>query len=223
MKTTTFSGDITDKCRLQFITHCNDVYSYIDSARIALEGGCRWIQLRMKDACESTLEDTALVVQKMCRDYGATFIIDDNVSVALKINADGVHLGKNDMPVAKARKILGERFIIGSTINSFDDLSSVLRDSRPDYFGCGPFRFTSTKKNLAPVLGYEGYMDLLGRMGEADILIPIIAIGGIRKDDIPQILECGVHGIALSSGIINADNPVEEMRSITGIFKINNQ
>ena len=129
MKTTTFSGDITDKCRLQFITHHNGVYSYIDSARLALEGGCRWIQLRMKDACESVLEETALVVQKMCREYDAIFIIDDNVSVAKKINADGVHLGKNDMSVAEARKLLGDRFIIGSTINSFDDMSSVLRDS----------------------------------------------------------------------------------------------
>ena len=207
MKTTTFSGDITDKCRLQFITHHNGVYSYIDSARLALEGGCRWIQLRMKDACESVLEETALVVQKMCREYDAIFIIDDNVSVAKKINADGVHLGKNDMSVAEARKLLGDRFIIGSTINSFDDMSSVLRDSRPDYFGCGPFRFTFTKKNLAPVLGYEGYR------------IPIVAIGGIRKDDIPPLLECGVHGIALSGSIINADNPVAEMRYISDIFK----
>lgn len=219
MKTTTFSGDFTDRCRLQFITHYNDVYSYADSARVALEGGCRWIQLRMKDASESELEETALVVQEMCRDYGAIFIIDDNVSVAKRINADGVHLGKNDMPVAEARRILGDRFIIGSTINSFDDLSSVLAGSRPDYFGCGPFRFTSTKKNLAPVLGYEGYRNLLARIREADIHIPIVAIGGICKDDIPQILECGVHGIALSGSIINADDPVAEMRSITGMFK----
>lgn len=219
MKTTTFSGDITDKCRLQFITHHNGVYSYIDSARLALEGGCRWIQLRMKDACESVLEETALVVQKMCGEYDAIFIIDDNVSVAKKINADGVHLGKNDMSVAEARKLLGDRFIIGSTINSFDDMSSVLRDSRPDYFGCGPFRFTFTKKNLAPVLGYEGYRNLLDRMSEADIQIPIVAIGGIRKDDIQPLLECGVHGIALSGSIINADNPVGEMRYISDIFK----
>ena len=103
----------------------------------------------MKEASESLLEQTALAVQTMCRECGATFIIDDNVLLAKRINADGVHLGRNDMPVSQARKILGEGFIIGSTINSFDDLLSVLRDSRPDYFGCGPFRFTSTKKSIA--------------------------------------------------------------------------
>ncbi len=208
-----------DRCRLQFITHYNDAYSYVDSVRIALEGGCRWIQLRMKEADEAVLEDTALVVQKMCRDYGAAFIIDDNVALAGKINADGVHLGRNDMPVGEARRILGDRFIIGSTINSFKELSSVLKDARPDYFGCGPFRYTSTKKNLAPVLGYEGYRELLSRMRESDIHIPLVAIGGILKEDIPLLLECGVDGIALSGSVINADNPVEEMRCVAEMFK----
>ena len=218
MDTTSFSGEFTDRCRLQFITHYNDAYSYVDSARIALEGGCRWIQLRMKEAAEPLLEETALAVQEMCREYGAIFIIDDNVLVAKRINADGVHLGRNDMPVSQARKILGEGFIIGSTINSFDDLSSVLRDARPDYFGCGPFRFTSTKKNLAPVLGYEGYRILTEKMHKAGIHIPVVAIGGIRKDDVPHILECGVDGIALSGSIINSDDPIEEMRYIAGLI-----
>ena len=224
MDTTSFPGDFTVRCRLQFITHYNDAYSYVDSARIALEGGCRWIQLRMKEAAEPLLEETALAVQEMCREYGATFIIDDNVLVAKRINADGVHLGRNDMPVSQARKILGEGFIIGSTINSFDDLSSVLRDARPDYFGCGPFRFTSTKKNLAPVLGYEGYRILTEKMHKAGIHIPVVAIGGIRRDDVPHILECGVDGIALSGSIINSDDPIEEMRYIAGLInKANNR
>ena len=107
---------------LQFITHYTERYSYIDSARIALEGGCRWIQLRMKDADETLLEETALIVQKMCKEYDATFIIDDNVHLCKKIKADGVHLGKNDMPIAEARKILGDDFIIGATVNTFDDV-----------------------------------------------------------------------------------------------------
>ena len=97
---------------MQFITHHNDRYSYIDSARIALEGGCRWVQLRMKEASEELLEETAITVQRMCREHGATFIIDDNVALVKRIGADGVHLGKRDMPIAEARKILGDDFII---------------------------------------------------------------------------------------------------------------
>lgn len=222
--------------RLQFITHQNEKYSYIDSARIALEGGCRWIQLRMKDAEEFLMEETALVVQKMCKDYDATFIIDDNVFLAKKIKADGVHLGKNDMPIAEAREILGDDFIIGGTVNSFEDIllcqqttvngqQSLSTESTstnpvpvpvpvPNYFGCGPFRFTSTKKNLAPILGFEGYRNILAKMKENGIDIPLVAIGGITKDDMPELLKVGVDGIALSGSVLRAENPVEEMRKI---------
>ena len=208
----------TNNYRLQFITHHNAKYSYIDSARIALEGGCRWIQLRMKEANEQLLEETALTIQKMCKDYGATFIIDDNVSLTKKINADGVHLGKNDMPIAEARKMLGDKFIIGGTVNSFDDILQHMQGAIPDYFGCGPFRFTSTKKNLAPILGCEGYRSIISKMRKYNINIPLIAIGGICKDDILELFNCGVNGIALSSSILNASNPTSEMNEITNII-----
>ena len=212
--------------RLQFITHCTDRYSYVDSARIALEGGCRWIQLRMKDADESLLEETALVVHKMCKDYGATFIIDDNVHLVKKIKADGVHLGKNDMPIIEAREILGDDFIIGGTVNCFEDIIRQRTTDNgqqtlgiPDYFGCGPFRFTSTKKNLAPILGLDGYENIISNMKRNNINIPLVAIGGITKDDISDILKTGVDGIALSGSILRAENPVEEMKSIVEICK----
>ena len=132
---------------LQFITHFTDTYSYYDSARMALEGGCRWIQLRMKDTPVSEVEREALRLQPLCKDYGATFIIDDHVELVKKIHADGVHLGKKDMPIAEARNILGKEFIIGGTANTFDDVKMHYA-AGADYIGCGPFRFTTTKKKL---------------------------------------------------------------------------
>lgn len=204
--------------RLQFITHSNNDYSYIDSARIALEGGCRWIQLRMKGVEEASMEHTALAVRQMCREYGATFIIDDNVWLAKRISADGVHLGKSDMPITEARKILGEGYIIGGTVNSFEDIEQTLRHATPDYFGCGPFRFTTTKRNLSPILGYEGYRDVIQKIRDNDIGIPLVAIGGIGKGDVVGLLECGVDGIALSSSILNAPDPRAEMTEILDII-----
>lgn len=94
--------------KLQFITHFTDTYSYLDSARMALEGGCRWVQLRMKHASDEETEAVAVEVQKLCRTYGATFLIDDRVELVRKLKADGVHLGKNDMPIAEARKSWAE-------------------------------------------------------------------------------------------------------------------
>ena len=202
------------KYQLQFITHHNDSLSYVDSARIALEGGCRWIQLRMKGADERLLEESAIVVKAMCREYGATFIINDNVLLAQRICAEGVHLGKDDMSIVEARKILGSDYIIGATVNSFDDVLSNLKDGAPDYFGCGPYRFTTTKERLAPTLGVEGYKEIIAKMRQQRIDIPLVAIGGITKSDISQLLASGVDGIALSGSILRADSPLQEMRDI---------
>ena len=201
---------------LQFITHFTEKYSYYDSARMALEGGCRWIQLRMKDASPEEVEQEALRVQALCRTYHATFIIDDNVELVKKIHADGVHLGKHDMPVAEARRLLGNGFIIGGTANTFDDVK-MHYEAGADYIGCGPFRFTTTKKNLSPILGLEGYRRIVSQMKEAGINLPIVAIGGITREDIPAILQTGVTGVALSGTILRADNPAEETRRILAI------
>ena len=137
---------------VQFITHYTERHSYLDSARMALEGGCRWIQLRMKESPTAEVEAVAREVQRLCKEHEAIFIIDDYVDLAKKLEADGVHLGKNDMPVAEARRTLGEGFLIGGTANTFEDIQAHCRNGA-DYIGCGPFRHTTTKKNLSPILG----------------------------------------------------------------------
>lgn len=199
-----------EAARLQFITHFTEKYSYVDSAMMALEGGCRWIQLRMKDAPEGEIGRAASEILPECRRRGAVFIIDDHVETALELGADGVHLGKEDMPVSKARKMAGDGFIIGGTANTSEDILR-LASQGTDYIGCGPFRFTTTKKKLAPTLGLEGYRRLTGQMKEQGIRLPVVAIGGITYDDITQIMETGVCGIALSGSILRADDPVAAM------------
>lgn len=198
---------------MQFITHYTERYTYLDSARIALEGGCRWIQLRMKEAPLQEIEDIATKVKKMCRAYDATFIIDDHVELAKRIGADGVHLGQKDMPVDKARRILGNGFIIGGTANTSEQIA-LLAQAGADYIGCGPYRYTSTKKNLSPILGLNGYRKIVEAMQKGMIRLPIVAIGGITKEDIPSLMQTGLTGIALSGSILRAENPIEEMKII---------
>ena len=198
---------------VQFITHYTEKYSYLDSVRIALEGGCRWIQLRMKEASPKDILPIAKEAMSLCRKYDATFIIDDFVELAKQIGADGVHLGKNDMPIAKARKILGKDFIIGGTANTFEDVQ-MLYKAGANYIGCGPFRFTTTKKNLSPILGLEGYQQIISLMKEHKISLPLVAIGGITKEDIPSLMQTGISGIALSGSILRSENPTEEMKEI---------
>ena len=202
--------DIREKGRVQFITHFTEQYSYLDSARLALEGGCKWIQLRMKESPVEEVESVAVEVQKLCRAYGAVFIIDDHVELVKKLRADGVHLGQEDMPIREARRLLGEEFIIGGTANCFYDVQKHYIGGA-DYIGCGPYRFTQTKKKLAPVLGVDGYRRITGQMKEHGIAV---AIGGITKEDIPTVMQTGVTGIALSGTILRAEEPAEEMRKI---------
>lgn len=201
---------------IQYISNSNAKYNHLQGIRLALAGGCRWIQLRMKDCADDEIIPVAKQVKELCREYGAKFVIDDNVEIAKLLDLDGVHLGKNDMPVAEARILLGENKIIGGTANTFEDVERIYRDGA-DYIGCGPFRFTTTKKRLAPILGLEGYRSITSRMKSAGIDIPMVAIGGIKAGDIKDIMQTGVDGIALSGSVLNAENPVEEMKRIIKI------
>lgn len=205
---------------IQFISHFTDQYSYLDSIRLALTGGCRWIQLRVKDVNDDELLPLAIEAQKLCREAGATFIIDDHVELVKQIKADGVHLGLHDMPISEAREILGPGFIIGGTANTFQDVLMHYQ-AGANYIGCGPFRYTSTKKNLSPILGLDGYREITRQMHSHDINLPIVAIGGITVDDIPAIMQTGVSGIALSGTILRSTDPVAEMHKIIDILSSN--
>lgn len=203
---------------LQFITHTNDRYDYVCGARAALEGGCRWIQLRMKDAPDEEVIAAARVLRPLCTEAGAVFVLDDRVHLVAETGADGVHLGKNDMPVAEARRILGDK-IIGATANTYDDMAAAV-EAGADYIGLGPFRFTTTKARLSPVLGLEGYRDIMSRFRRLSQL-PVVAIGGITPDDIQAIMQTGVTGIALSGTILGADDPAAQTANIIKLLNNN--
>lgn len=196
---------------IQFITHTTSSISYEESAMLALQGGCRWIQLRIKGASDDEVEPVALRLLKACHEADATFILDDRVELCKKIKADGVHLGRHDMPVNQAREYLGHEFIIGGTANTFDEIRTLKYQSA-DYIGCGPYRYTTTKENLAPLLGPDGYTKIMQQVKAEELRIPICAIGGITLDDVIPILQTGIKGIAISGAVLRADNPVEMMQ-----------
>ena len=203
---------------IQFISHSNERCSYLDGIRLALEGGCKWVQLRMKDAPDEQVAQLGVQARELCDRYGAKLILDDRVNLVVQTGADGVHLGKNDMPIAQAREILGPGKIIGGTANTFEDIVAHWK-AGADYIGCGPFRFTTTKKNLSPILGLEGYRDIVARMKDAGITLPLVAIGGITAEDIPAILETGVDGIAVSGTVLRAEDPAAEMAKLIELTK----
>ena len=203
---------------VQFITHHTDTITYLDSVRIALEGGCRWIQLRMKEAPDTQAEEVARQALALCRAAGAVFIIDDRVELAGRLHADGVHRGKADMPVREARRLLGPGFRIGGTANTFEDVR-IHYEGGADYIGCGPFRYTTTKQKLAPILGLEGYRAITARMREEGIDLPGGGIGGVTAEVMSALAGGGLGGIALRGRVLRAADPVGEMRRVMQIAK----
>ncbi len=205
---------------LMFITHPSDRYSIAEEVQMALEGGCKWIQLRMKDASDEEFRQTALEIIPMCQENEAFLVFDDRVELAMEMGVHGVHLGKNDMNPLQARETMGAEAIIGVTANTADDIIRF-RGWDVDYVGLGPFRYTTTKSNLSPVLGIDGYREIVKAVRDSGMTLPIVAIGGITSDDIPAIMATGVNGVAVSGAILNADDPVEYTRNL--LEKLNNK
>jgi len=189
--------------------------SHVALAEKACKAGVKWVQLRLKNETDAEKRSIALEVKKICANYGATFILNDHVYLAKEVDADGVHLGKTDMPIPEARAILGETKIFGGTANDAEDIQKLIA-WKADYIGLGPLRFTDTKQNLSPILGFDGYKNLLNSTG---VTIPIIAIGGINTQDIAKLHEIGIYGVAIASGISTAENPSEIVNAFHKGFK----
>ncbi|WP_159466881.1 thiamine phosphate synthase [Dyadobacter sp. 3J3] len=203
--------------KLQFISNQTKGITHLESIQIALDAGCTWIQLRVKD---QTFEDVLKLAEKtkiLTDNYEAKLIINDFPIIAKEVGAYGLHLGLNDMTIESARKIDGNDMIIGGTANTLDDVVNRIKEGA-DYVGLGPFRFTTTKQNLSPIVGLEGYRNIIRSLKELGLSIPIIAIGGIINEDIEKILETGMFGVAISSSIINAENPGNMVSQIKKIL-----
>lgn len=207
-----WEGDLEKKIRtirmmrafgLQYITNGATPCEVEAEVKAVLAGGCRWVQLRMKDAGVSTIIDTINLIRPLCRHANAILLIDDHAELVIPHRLDGVHLGKNDMSPSEARKIVGNNAIIGSTANTYADILAIESLGQSDYIGLGPLRFTTTKKNLSPTLGIEGYRAIFSN----PVQLPVVAIGSVALSDVGPLIEAGASGVAVSGSIRNAADP----------------
>lgn len=203
--------------KFQYITNYTSATSHLDQVKAAIKGGVKWIQYRPKNISKVDMIKEGQEIASYCKEHSVTFIMNDSVDIAMELHADGVHLGKEDMSPAEARKILGNNKIIGGTANTVNDIVN-LTNMGVNYVGLGPYRFTNTKKNLSPILGLDGYKTILADLHRSKNDIPIIAIGGITELDIPLLLNTGVYGIALSSLISESSDISQKTESILNLF-----
>ena len=183
---------------LYLITNENtDLIKDIENLLIA---GVKIIQYRFKDTNDSTNLKNSKIIKRLCKSNGAIFIVNDRADIASACDADGVHLGQNDLDILSARKILGFSKIIGMSANNEKDIKNAI-DQGCDYIGIGPVFETNTKKDKIPI-GIDKIKTLT-----KDIKIPWYAIGGIRNENIPTLKSNGINKVAIISEIMNDKNP----------------
>lgn len=198
---------------LQFITHLCKKYNIIDEVKMALEGGCRWIQLYMKDSSDEDIKKVTEEIIPLCQEAEAILVIDNRVNITLETKVHGVFLGKAKMPALEAREKLGAGAIIGVTANTAEDIIAYKKID-VDYVELG--QFNGSTENLS----IEDYKSIVSEVRNAGVELPIVAVGEISIDDIDDIMSTGVNGIAMSKTIINAENPVEYTKQV--LAKLNN-
>lgn len=200
--------------KLQYISQGNTQQEQELCIRKALDNGIKWVQVRWKNAPKNELISLCEVSKQLCSEYQSVCIINDHVQIAKEIDADGVHLGLNDSSIEEARLILGENKIIGGTANTLSDVMQRIRESC-DYIGLGPLRFTTTKEKLSPVLGFEGYQNIIDGLREKSIDVPkIFAIGSVTLEDILPLQEIGIYGVAVSGLITKQPAIINELKKV---------
>lgn len=199
--------------QIQYISQADRSGSHIRNIKRALDAGCDWIQLRIKEQSLDFVRSEAALAKVECEKYGARLLINDYIHIAKEMDADGVHLGLTDDKISLAREILGEQKLIGGTANTLEDV--ILRHTEGvDYVGLGPYAFTATKAKLSPILGLEGYRKILIGLQEAQVKTPIIAIGGLDEAAVKSLLELGIHGFAISGLLNTSESPVSLISEI---------
>jgi len=180
----------------------------------AIEGGARLIQFREKAMSTHELVDTASQLRQLTRQAGVTLIINDRLDIALAVDADGVHVGQDDMPVSLARKLLGPGKIIGVSAGNLEEAQHGVRDGA-DYLGVGPIFATSSKADAGAPIGLAGLAEI-----KRHVSIPVIAIGGITAANVTEVLSAGADGVAVISAVVSQPDIVAATRELLNVIKI---
>jgi thiamine-phosphate pyrophosphorylase len=183
-------------------------FTHAELARMAIEGGADTIQFRQKRSPIRARLHDAFEVASICHNWGVPLIIDDSLDIALAVGAQGVHLGRSDLPVSVARQILGQKFLIGATASNIPEARKAVQ-SGADYIGFGPVHGTLSKGKSLTGLGLEALREVC-----AAVDIPVIAIGGVNPARIGPILCNGAHGVAVLGSVNLSQDPVDASRRL---------
>jgi len=196
--------------RFHYLTQDLQDRSHKEQARMACEAGANWIQYRCLSKADEELIDEIDQIAEICDDWGTTLIITNHYHLLNKVDAQGVHIEDFDADLAAIRMVIGEDKTLGASATNVQRLMEVQQTGVVDYCGYGPFAHTDTKPNNKPLLGFEGYREL---QKHPEIIIPVIAVGGIQLTDVEHLLETGVYGLAVSAAVNLAVDPLRALKT----------
>ncbi|KJD31713.1 hypothetical protein PK35_13240 [Tamlana nanhaiensis] len=205
--------------KLHYISQGDTPKVHLSNIQNACVSGADCVQLRLKKVDFKTVLDIASQAREITSHFQTRLIINDYYKIAKIVKADGVHLGKTDASPTEARAHLASWQIIGGTANTLQDCENLIH-KEANYIGLGPFRFTKTKENLSPVLGLKGYRAILD---ELQTKIPILAIGGITLNDVSELLQTGIYGLAMSGEITSNFNNISILNKLLNMPALNEQ
>lgn len=182
-----------------------------DVVAAAIEGGATLIQYREKNASTRRMITEAAQLRDLCHQHGIPFIVNDRVDVALAVDADGVHVGQEDMPAAIARELIGDAKLLGVSAENLEQAHKAIKDGA-DYLGVGTIFQTATKSDAGKPIGLDN-LEKIVRISS----IPIVAIGGINKSNAAEVIRSGANGIAVISAVVGADNIEQATRELIAI------
>ncbi|MBC7223176.1 MAG: thiamine phosphate synthase [Anaerolineae bacterium] len=191
-------------------------HSHLEVAEAAIAGGATVIQFRDKKMDARRLYETALRLREMTRKAGVTFIVNDRVDVALAVDADGVHVGQQDLPAAVVRRLVGPHKIVGLSATNVEEALEAEREGAADYLGVGPiFTFpTVIKPDASPPMGLEGLRAIVQRVS-----LPVVAIGGIEHDNVAEVVRTGVAGVAVVHAVAWAEDVADAARRMLALVR----
>ena len=198
------------KIGLYFITSSDFGWSHEELAEMALKAGIRFVQFREKAMSAKQMYEIAKRIRKLTYDYSATFIVNDRVDLALAVEADGVHIGQDDLPLEVVREMFDG--IVGISTHNIEEAKKA--EPFADYISAGPVFRTTTKRDAKEPIGIEGVRAIVKAVSK-----PVVAIGGINKHNIVEVLKTGVNGVAVVSAIANSPNPEESAKELLEIVR----
>jgi thiamine-phosphate pyrophosphorylase len=192
--------------------------THVQQAEIACKAGANWIQYRCLSKSDEELIHEINHIAVICDDWGATLIITDHFHLLDLVDVQGVHIEDMTVDLEAIRLQIGDDKTLGASANSFADIENIVSSGAADYIGCGPFSTTLTKPNDYPLLGLNGYRNIMHELAGKQITIPLLAVGGVKPTDVKSLLETGIYGVAVSAAVNKVDDPVAAIKEFRSCF-----